>query len=338
MRRLDFQPAAPPRDLGEVPFKSLYVKEIYDAPTKDGWVLQISRYRPIGQAWEQPILGEPILLVPGWSQNRHCFTCGNFVKQLLAFGADVHILELRGHGRSGRDLQIERGLRPADLDWDWDLDSYFLHDIPAGVQAVKQKTGRAKIFYLGASMGGMLGYGYAGCHDDLLGMVTIGAPSDLGRIGFSGLRAVALLAPALLGPVIDAACRAASGILRRPVRFNHVPVDSFMRAAATGRVRYMLRGLFNPARVAEDDLCFLHRLRLQGALQGHPHSHGDHLRRPGQDRFPPQHPRHLPRGAQRVPGLAAGEGQQPPRIDHGVGHPPDLRGREGPGGVRRAIE
>ena len=30
-----------------------------------------------------------------------------------------------------------------------------------------------------------------------------------------------------------------------------------MRAAATGRVRYMLRGLFNPARVAEDELCFL---------------------------------------------------------------------------------
>jgi hypothetical protein len=28
VRRLDFQPAAPPRDLGEVPFKSLYVKEI----------------------------------------------------------------------------------------------------------------------------------------------------------------------------------------------------------------------------------------------------------------------------------------------------------------------
>jgi pimeloyl-ACP methyl ester carboxylesterase len=257
VRRLDFQPPAPPGDLGKIPFKSLYVKELYDAPTQDGWVLRISRYRPVAQGWEQPILGEPILLVPGWSQNRHCFTCGDFVKQLLAFGADVHILELRGHGRSSRELQLERGLTPKDLDWGWDLDSYFLHDIPAGVQAVKKKTGRAKIFYLGASMGGMLGYGYAGCHDDLAGMVTIGAPSDLGRLGFPGLRAVALLAPALLGPLIDAACRAASGILRRPVRFNHVPVDAFMRAAATGRVRYALRALFNPARVAEDELCFL---------------------------------------------------------------------------------
>src|SRR5947209_18202590 len=108
MRRLVLQPAPSVRDLEEIPFKSLYVKEIYDAPTRDGWVLQISRYRPVPQAWEQPIFGEPLLLVPGWSQNRHAFTCGDFVKQLLAFGADIHILELRGHGQSSRGLQIDR--------------------------------------------------------------------------------------------------------------------------------------------------------------------------------------------------------------------------------------
>src|SRR5207248_4407803 len=111
--------------------------------------------------------------------------------------------------------------------------------------------------YLGASMGGMFGYGYAGCHDDLAGLVTLSAPSDPGRVGVPGLRAVAMLAPALLGPIIDAGCRAASGILRRPVRFNHVPVDAVMRAAAAGRLRYAFRTLFNPARVAEDELCFL---------------------------------------------------------------------------------
>ena len=48
---------------------------------------------------------------------------------------------------------------PEDIDWGWNVDSYFLHDVPAGVAAVKAKTGRAKIFYVGASMGGMLGYG-----------------------------------------------------------------------------------------------------------------------------------------------------------------------------------
>ena len=73
--------------------------------------------------------------MPGWSQNRHAFSCGDFVKHLLYDGADVHILELRGHGRSSRELQLERAAQegrplPRDLDWDWDLDSYLLEDLP----------------------------------------------------------------------------------------------------------------------------------------------------------------------------------------------------------------
>ena len=300
MRRLDLQPAPGARDLAEIPFKSLYTKEIYDVPTSDGWVLQISRYQPLPQRWEQPIFGQPLLLVPGWSQNRHAFTCGDFVKQLLAYGADIHILELRGHGRSSRGLQVERaaqtgGVAPADLDWDWDLDSYFLHDIPAGVEAVKKKTGRRKIFYVGNSMGGMLGYGYAGSHQDLAGLVAIGAPSDIGR-GFLGLRAAALFGPALMGPLLDAACRAASEVERtrhgaarllrktrifaraanllaapgtgyKPVQFNHVPVDAFLRTLAHAATESNLRryelvaryvgSLLNPARVTAEDFRWL---------------------------------------------------------------------------------
>ena len=295
MRRLEYRPPPAPRDLDRIEFKSLYTKEIYDAPTRDGWVLQISRYKPVVQRWEQPILEEPLLLVPGWSQNRHAFTCGDFVKQLLAYGADIHILELRGHGLSNRQLQIERGLRPVDLDWDWDIDSYFLDDVPAAVAAVKKRTGRSKIFYVGASMGGMLGYGYAGCHEDLAGLIAIGAPSDLGR-GFLGLRAAALFGPALMGPLLDAACRAASvagrtrhnaaAFLRRmrllaraanllaapgseykPVQFNHVPVDTFLRTLARAATESNLKryeliarylgSLLNPARVTADDFRWL---------------------------------------------------------------------------------
>ncbi len=295
MRRLDFHSPVAHRDLERIAFKSLYTKEIYDAPTRDGWVLQVSRYKPIEQPWDQPILGEPLLLVPGWSQNRHAFTCGNFVKQLLAYGADIHILELRGHGLSNQRLQIERGKRPADLHWDWDIDSYFLHDLPAGVQSVKKRTGRSKVFYLGASMGGMLGYGYAGCHDDLAGLIAIGAPSDIGR-GFLGLRAAALFGPALMGPLLDAACRAASmagrtrhnaaAVLRRvrflaraanllaapgsqyrPVQFNHVPVDALLRALARAATESNLKryeliaryvgSLLNPARVTAEDFRWL---------------------------------------------------------------------------------
>ena len=60
MRRLDIQPAPSLRDLESISFKSLYLKEIYDAPTRDGWVLQISRYKPVPQPWEQPIFNQPL--------------------------------------------------------------------------------------------------------------------------------------------------------------------------------------------------------------------------------------------------------------------------------------
>jgi pimeloyl-ACP methyl ester carboxylesterase len=300
MRRLDLTPAPDASALAGIPFKSLYTKEIYDAPTADGWVLQISRYKPVPQSWEQPILGRPMLLVPGWSQNRHAFTAGDFVKQLLAYGADIHILELRGHGRSSHQLQIERARAagtsgPADLNWGWDLDSYFLHDVPAGIAAVKRKTNRSRIFYLGNSMGGMLGYGYAGCHDDLAGLIAIGAPSDIGR-GFLGLRAAALFGPALMLPLLDAACRAANEVERtrhgaarllrklrvfaraanllaapdseyKPVQFNHVPVDAFLRALARAASESNLKryelvarhigSLLNPSRVAAEDFRWL---------------------------------------------------------------------------------
>jgi pimeloyl-ACP methyl ester carboxylesterase len=147
-------------------------------------------------------------LVHGFSQNRHAWTSGEFVKNLLFFGLDIHILELRGHGRSSVEFQRERSKKfdrppPADLDWDWDIDSYFLYDLPAAVAGVKRITRRRRIFYCGHSMGGMLGYGYAGIHDDFDGLITIGAASDLGR-GLLFLRAMALSVP-LLGYGVDMA-------------------------------------------------------------------------------------------------------------------------------------
>src|SRR6266446_3784058 len=264
MRRLDFHRPLTRRTLDRIAFKSLYSKEIYDAPTRDGWVLRISRYKPVEQPWDQPIFGQPMLLVPGWSQNRHAFTCGDFVKQLLAYGADIHIVELRGHGLSNQQLQIDRGLHPKDLDWDWDIDSYFLYDVPAAVAAVKKATGRSRIFYLGNSMGGMLGYGYAGSHDDLAGLVAIGAPSDIGR-GFLGLRAAALFGPVLMGPLLDAACRAASvaGRTRHNAAAMLRKVRFLARAATESNLRRYelisryIGSLLNPSRVTAEDFRWL---------------------------------------------------------------------------------
>jgi pimeloyl-ACP methyl ester carboxylesterase len=302
----DWRTSAPgPRipTVDEVEFRSLYQKTKYVVETADGWSLMMTRYRPVKQPWPQPLFGEVLLLVHGFSQNRHAWTSGQFVKNLLFFGVDIHILELRGHGKSSVAFQRERAARfnrplPTDLDYEWDIDSYFLYDLPAAVSGVKRITRRDRIFYCGHSMGGMLGYGYAGIHNDFEGLITIGAPADLGR-GFLALKALAMSAP-VLGSAIDMAltgynAQAKLGHLGRSVlargvqavskglskrlsphqepqdaRFNYVPVDAWLKYAekqlawAEGHPLYeRLAGrvikLSNPARVSSKDVRWLLR-------------------------------------------------------------------------------
>lgn len=168
-----------------VDMRSLYTKEEHEVVTADGWTLVITRYRPVAQPWHQPLLNVPILLVHGLSQNRHAWTAGEFVKNLLYFGLDVHILELRGHGKSSVKLQRQRASEhvrplPLDLDYGWDFGDYLHQDVPAALEAVKRITGADRVAYCGHSMGGIIGYGLASQRSDLLCLATIGAPADLG--------------------------------------------------------------------------------------------------------------------------------------------------------------
>jgi len=241
----------------DVEFRALYKKTKYVVETADGWSLVITRYRPIPQSFPQPLFGEPMLLVHGFCQNRHAWTSGEFVKNLLFFGLDIHILELRGHGKSSIELQKERAAKfgrkpPADLEWDWDIDSYFLYDLPAAVAGVRRITRRDKIFYCGHSMGGMLGYGYAGIHQEHFeGIITIGAPAQIGK------GSLALQALAYAGPGISATIDATLGTvnLRRGVghalsklsskltrqepgkepeslAYRYLPLDDWLKAAS----------------------------------------------------------------------------------------------------------
>ncbi|MGZ3461280.1 MAG: alpha/beta hydrolase, partial [Archangium sp.] len=307
MRLPDWRAATPTGPhtptVDELDFRSLYQKTKYVVETADGWSLVITRYRPVKQPFAQPLFGEPLLLVHGFSQNRHTWTSGQFVKNLLFFGVDIHILELRGHGKSSIEFQRERVARfrrplPPDLDYGWDIDSYFLYDLPAAVSGVKRITRRERIFYCGHSMGGMLGYGYAGIHDDFEGLITIGSPADLGR-GTLLLRMLALGGPAL-GAAIDAAlaglnleervgytgrmllARGASvlneGLARRlepkdgphQHQFHYIPGYDWLTFAARqrawaddhplfNRLTTRLNRLSNPARVSSKDVRWLLR-------------------------------------------------------------------------------
>ncbi len=241
----------------DVEFRALYKKTKYVVDTADGWSLVITRYRPVPQRFPQPLFGEPMLLVHGFSQNRHAWTSGEFVKNLLFFGLDIHILELRGHGKSSPAFQVERAAKfgrqpPADLDWAWDIDSYFLYDLPAAVAGVRRITRRDRIFYCGHSMGGMLGYGYAGIHPDHFeGIVTIGAPAELGK-GSLPLKLLAWAAPSL-SVGIDAtiasvnaqrstthlASELGARLLKRDatrapsrLRYQYLPIDAWLKLAS----------------------------------------------------------------------------------------------------------
>jgi pimeloyl-ACP methyl ester carboxylesterase len=276
----------------EISARSLYSKSTYYVDTPDRWSLAVTRYQPVPQAFSQPLFGEPILLVHGFSQNRHAWSSGEFVKNLLFFGLDVHILELRGHGKSSQGLQRERARElgrplPDDLEFGWDIDSYFADDVPAAIEGVKRVTGHDQIFLCGHSMGGMLAYGHAGLRTDLAGLVTIGAASDLGR-GFPLLRAVAHVAPAV-GSAVDVLLSAFNleerlryagrRLLTRgksPANppagraFRAVPLDAWLRALeqmmAFAEQRPVLRALAsranwltNPARVSAHDIRWLLR-------------------------------------------------------------------------------
>lgn len=229
----------------DVAFKSLYSKEEYDVLTNDGWSLVVTRYKPVAQPFAQPLFGVPVLCVHGFSQNRHAWTSGEFVKNLLFFGMDVHLLELRGHGKSSIAHQRERWERdglplPGDLDHGWNVDSYALLDVPAAIDAVKARTGRERIAYIGHSMGGMIGYALASTRRDLSCLITIGAPAELGKDAYALRLASHFLEPLSAG--LDAAlgaCNAArmasylarKHVLRRPAdkprpwRYTHIPVD-----------------------------------------------------------------------------------------------------------------
>jgi pimeloyl-ACP methyl ester carboxylesterase len=203
VRQRTFHPDAfgpPTPRIDELDVNALCERSTYEVETDDGWSLVVTRFRPLEQPFPQPILGEPMLLVHGFCQNRHAWTTGGFVKHMLFYGADLHVLELRGHGLSSVALQRRKARQgrppPADLDYGWDIDSYFLHDLPAAIDAVKLRTGRETIFYCGHSMGGMLGYGLAAGNRDLAGLVTVGAPSDPGK-GYLPLRLLAHAGPHL---------------------------------------------------------------------------------------------------------------------------------------------
>jgi polyhydroxyalkanoate synthase len=116
----------------------------------------------------------PVLLVHGYGQNRYAWhlPARSFSNYLARAGFDVFNLDLRGHGRS-RHLGAHRPTHVAD---------HVREDVPAAVEEVQRLSGGRGLYYVGHSMGGLIGYAAAASLDGALaGIATLGSPYHFAR-------------------------------------------------------------------------------------------------------------------------------------------------------------
>lgn len=124
----------------------------------------------------------PVLLLHGLAANRFAFHWPG--RSLAAFlserGFECYVGELRGAGES-------LALQPT-----WDFFEYLERDVPALLGAVRQRSGFAKVHFVGHSMGGLLMMCHAltGGAAGLLSGVAIASALDYssGGSGFEGLQ------------------------------------------------------------------------------------------------------------------------------------------------------
>lgn len=141
--------------------------------TADGWQVAVFHVPPSGDAPDGDG-GTPLLLAHGTSVNRNNFMLegSDLAHYLAAQGFDVWLTEYRG----------DRTSRPPDArTWrrgEWDADDIAYQDIPAVLDHIGSATGRDRVFWIGHSLGGVLGYLVAQGDraGDIAGIITFGSP------------------------------------------------------------------------------------------------------------------------------------------------------------------
>ena len=144
---------------------------IHRVDTRDGWKIALHHYghQPRSKA------KDTIILCHGLSVNRYNVDAPgdlSFAKYLHSHGWDVWVLELRGAGRSSKPKPWNR------LRYNWNLDDYILHDVPAAIRFVQERSGRDQVHWMGHSLGGMLAYAFMCTQgsDWAKSIVTVGSP------------------------------------------------------------------------------------------------------------------------------------------------------------------
>jgi len=162
--------AAPIRDPSALEYFEARVR------SEDGWELSLFRIPPSSAAADEPHFGTPVLLAHSTAVNRYNFmlTGSNLARFLSERGFDVWMPELRGDrsSRSPHPRVWRRG--------EWTVEDMVGRDIPAVLDHIKEASGRDQVWWIGQSLGGILGYlTLQGPRSaDVAGLVAIGAPGS----------------------------------------------------------------------------------------------------------------------------------------------------------------
>ena len=172
--------------------------ELFEVTTADGWRLGMIRYAP-----EHP-RGLPVLLCHGVVNNGRILDIDaehSLARWLAAQGRDVYLLNLRGTRFSDQpDAEVGRSTI-------YSADTYVAQDIPAAIEAIRRRTGAAKVDLVGHSMGGHLAYMYlVDRPGEVNAAATLGAAvqfDGVGKVERESAQALASFA-GLLGDTIPA--------------------------------------------------------------------------------------------------------------------------------------
>ncbi|WP_163868220.1 alpha/beta fold hydrolase [Myxococcus eversor] len=143
--------------------------QAFKARCADGWELAVHARRAPVRRFE-----EPVLLCHGLAANRYTFDFEppySVAHYLAEAGFDCFSVEWRGTGHS---RMPPRGRRYTDFT----IDDHILQDGPALLELALKETGAKRAFWLGHSLGGLVGYGLAQGPEGakLAGLLTLGAP------------------------------------------------------------------------------------------------------------------------------------------------------------------
>ena len=145
----------------------------------DGWKLVV---------WRYPNEGRPaVILCHGIGSTRFLFDFDDrlsLARYLCDRGFDVFVVELR---RPVTALG-ERAAPDWRRRWPFTLDDHVRGDVPALQDHVLSKVEHERVFWIGHSMGGMIGYAAMGSpwSDRSQGVVTLAAPTTFGHLGWLG--------------------------------------------------------------------------------------------------------------------------------------------------------